>query len=111
MFDNNAATGPFATGSHIHWWASHQCHPEGYVGTWVDSMTSYLWTYQGAVDDTGKVLTLETRGPCPQAPGKLSQFREVIEIKSADHRTFTSSMLQDDGKWTTLVNIQFWRKK
>ena len=82
-----------------------------YVGAWVDSMTSHLWKYEGTVDPTGKVLTLETEGPCPQKPGKLSKFREVTEFKSKDHRVFTSSMQGEDGKWTTLVTGNSRRKK
>ena len=82
-----------------------------YVGTWVDSMSSYLWKYEGTVDATGKILTLETEGPCPMAPGKLSKFREVTEFKSKDHRVFTSSILADDGKWTTMVTVNSHRKK
>jgi hypothetical protein len=82
-----------------------------YVGTWVDSMTSYMWKYEGTLDDTGKVLTLNTEGPCPMAPGKISKFKEVIEFKNKDHYTFASSIQGDDGKWTTFVTIDSKRKK
>jgi hypothetical protein len=80
-----------------------------YVGTWVDSMNSYLWVYEGTVDATGKILTLETEGPCPMKPG-LVRFKEVIEFKSADHRVFTSSMQEDDRKWVQMVSAQYRRK-
>jgi hypothetical protein len=81
-----------------------------YVGTWVDSMNSYLWKYEGSVDASGKVLTLETVGPCPLKPG-LVRFREVTEFRSKDHRVFTSSMQDDDGRWVTLVRADYRRKK
>lgn len=81
-----------------------------YVGTWVDSMMSYLWKYEGTLDPTGKILKLETEGPCPTKPG-LSKFKEVTEFKSKDHRVFTSSILGDDGKWTTMVTGHARRKK
>jgi hypothetical protein len=81
-----------------------------YVGTWVDSMNSYLWNYEGTVDATGKVLTLETQGPCPLKPG-LVRFKEVTEFKSDDHRVFTSSMQEDDGRWVTMVTASYHRKK
>jgi predicted enzyme related to lactoylglutathione lyase len=76
-----------------------------FVGTWVDSMQGHLWSYEGSVDSTGKVLTLDTEGPCPFAPGKTSKFKEVIEIKGKDQKAFSSSMLGDDGKWTTFVKV------
>jgi len=34
-----------------------------YVGTWIASMDGHLWKYEGTVDDSGKVLTLNTEGP------------------------------------------------
>jgi hypothetical protein len=82
-----------------------------YVGTWVDSMSNYLWTYDGSVDATGKVLTLETEGPCPMKAGETSNFREVLEIKSKDHKLFTSSIQMDDGSWFTMLTINYRRKK
>jgi hypothetical protein len=82
-----------------------------YIGTWIDSMTSTLWKYEGTVDATGKILTLDTEGPCPMKGGQLSKFREVTEFKSKDHRVFTSSILGDDGKWTTLVSVNTRRVK
>lgn len=74
-----------------------------YRGTWIDSMTSHLWIYEGALDATGKVLTLETRGPCPHRPGELANFRETIEIKDAHIRTFTTSIQNEDGTWTKMM--------
>lgn len=82
-----------------------------YVGTWIDSMNSYLWVYTGTLDESGKVLTLETEGHCPMEPGKMRKFKEVTEFKSDDHRVFTSSMQGDDGKWTAIVKVEAKRKK
>ncbi|MEO7319518.1 MAG: DUF1579 domain-containing protein [Chthoniobacteraceae bacterium] len=82
-----------------------------YVGSWIDSMTGYLWKYEGAVNAAGTILTLDTEGPCPAVPGKLSKFKEVTEFKSQDHRVFTSSIQGEDGKWTTMVTVNFRRKK
>jgi len=80
-----------------------------YVGTWVDSMTSVLWKYEGAVDATGKILTLETEGPA-DVPGKLAKFREAIEVKSKDHKVFRSE-IEKDGKWITHLTMNYHRKK
>jgi uncharacterized protein DUF1579 len=82
-----------------------------YVGTWIDSMQGYLWKYKGSVDDAGKTLTLETKGPCPKKGGAISNFKEVLEVKDKDHKVFTSYMEEDDGSWTKLVQIDYHRKK
>ena len=82
-----------------------------YVGTWVDSMSSYLWKYEGKVDEAGQVLTVETTGPCHLAAGALRKFKEVTEFKNKDYRVFTSSVQDEDGKWTTIVTGHFRRKK
>ena len=82
-----------------------------FIGTWIDSMTSYLWKYEGSVDSTGRILTLETEGPSPMDPGKVMKFKEVTEFKSKDHRVFTSTVLGDDGKWSTILTVHSKRKK
>lgn len=81
-----------------------------YVGTWIDTMTSHIWKYQGTVNAAGNILTLETEGPSPMSPDKVSKFREVTEFKSKDHRYFTSSMLGADGKWSTVLTVSSRRK-
>src|ERR1043165_3833124 len=79
-----------------------------YVGTWIDSVSTHLWTYQGSVDASGKILSLETEGP--GLDGKPTKFREVIEVKDKDHKVFTSSA-EKDGKWTTFLTMSYTRKK
>jgi hypothetical protein len=82
-----------------------------YVGTWVDSVFNNLWTYEGTMDASGKILTLETEGPNPAMPGKMTKMRDAIEIKSKDHFALVSSALGDDGNWTTFMTINYKRKK
>ena len=81
-----------------------------YIGTWVDSMTSTFWKYEGTTDAGGKKLTLHTEGPCPMKPG-IVKFTETVEFKSPDHRVFTSSYQGDDGQWIKMVTVNQRRKK
>jgi hypothetical protein len=81
-----------------------------YVGTWIDSMSDRLWTYHGSLDASGRKLTLETEGPCPLEPGRTVSFKETIEIKSRDHKVFTSAFQDDDGSWATMLTIDYRRK-
>ena len=81
-----------------------------YIGSWVCSTDGQLWKYEGTVDATGKVLTLNTEGPNIAAPDKTAKMKDVIEIKSKDHRTLTSYMLGDDGKWVPFMTMNARRK-
>jgi hypothetical protein len=80
-----------------------------YIGSWIDSMTGYMWQYKGKVD--GNKLVLETRGPCPKKPGTLSNFKETFEIQGNDKKVFTSEFQEDDGSWTKMVTTTYTRAR
>ena len=82
-----------------------------YVGTWIGSMMNHLWVYDGALDAAGRVLTLETEGPNMAAEGKVAKFKDVMELKSDDHRVLTSQMLGDDGRWHGFMTANYRRRK
>jgi len=74
-----------------------------YVGTWVDSMMNHMWKYEGSVDKTGKILTLEAEGPAFLTEGKAAKFRDIYEFKSKDEMAIKTEMQQPDGKWVTFM--------
>jgi hypothetical protein len=82
-----------------------------YVGTWVDSVMNHMWEYEGTLDETGKILTLEAEGPHFSQPGKTSKYRDAYEFKSKDHIVAKSSTLGDDGEWVTFMTGNYMRKK
>ena len=82
-----------------------------YVGTWVGSMMTHMWIYNGALDGTGNVLTLDTEGPSMAGDGKMSKYQDVIEFKSDDHRILASQVLGDDGKWNRFMTAHYRRRK
>lgn len=81
-----------------------------YVGTFVCSMCDLLWEYEGTIDESGKVLTLECEGPDPTT-GKVVKMRDVIELKDKDHKTLTSYALGEDGQWHSFMSMTATRKK
>jgi hypothetical protein len=79
------------------------------VGSWVDSMGTYLTLMEGDFDKAGKVLTLTME--MPGENGKPVKSKMVTEFKDADHRTSTMSMIGDGGKEMTSMTIEYKRKK
>lgn len=81
-----------------------------YVGTFVASMMTNLWLYNGALNASGTVLTLDTEGPNFAAEGKaMAKFQDIIEFISDGHRTLTSRMLGDDGQWQPIMSAHYRR--
>jgi len=81
-----------------------------FVGSFVGSMMPVMWVYEGTLDEAEKVLTLVTDGPDFGVEGRTTKFRDVVEIKSNDHRLFTSYMLSEDGTWQHLMTMRYRRK-
>jgi hypothetical protein len=80
-----------------------------YVGTFIGSMMTYLWVYEGELDAEGKVLTLDAEGPSFTAEGKMAKYKDRIEFKSDDHRVLTSAFLGDDGEWHHFMTAHYRR--
>lgn len=86
-------------------------HKQQYVGTWIGSMMTHLWVYDGKLDADERVLTLDSEGPAMTGEGKMAKYRDAIEFKSDDHRVLTSHMLGDDGQWHKFMTANYRRKQ
>jgi hypothetical protein len=82
-----------------------------YIGTWTDSIQPYMWQYEGSVDATGRILTLEADGPSMLKPGTTAKYRDVTEFKSKDERAFSSFIQNEKGEWVKMVSGVAKRKK
>jgi hypothetical protein len=82
-----------------------------YVGTFVGSMMTHLWVYEGALDAAGAVLTLATEGPSFAGEGKMAKYQDVITLESDDHRILISRLLGADGTWHQFMTAHYRRKK
>ena len=81
-----------------------------YVGTWIGSMMTHMWIYDGEMDASEKILTLNAEGPSFTDPKKTAKFQDIYEIKSDNHRVLRSRVLGDDGKWTEFMTANYKRK-
>lgn len=87
-----------------------------FVGTFIGSMMSHMWVYRGELDATGRRLILHTEGPnmaeegmTPATRAKRVEYRDVIELHSADQRELRSSYLGDDGEWHLFMTANYRR--
>src|SRR3546814_14641181 len=58
---------------------------QSYVGHWVGSMMPHLWVYEGRLDDSGKVLTIDCEGLDFKNVARLSTYTDLHTIKSPTH--------------------------
>lgn len=83
-----------------------------FVGTWIGSMMNYLWVYEGDLDASGKVLTLNATGPVMMGPatGTMAKYQDVITIVGPNERTLTGRQQQPDGTWLQFMQATYKRK-
>lgn len=82
-----------------------------FVGSFIASMMSHLWVYNGTLDATGRVLTLDTMGPGMTGAGPLVKYQDIIEFISDDHRTLSSQILTPEGTWQHFMTAHYRRVK
>lgn len=80
-------------------------------GTWIGSMMTHLWVYDGELDASGKVLALNSEGPNFEKPGEMMKYKDIIEMASDDHRILTSHLLRSDGQWHQFMTAHYRRTK
>lgn len=81
-----------------------------FVGTWVGSMMTHLWVYDGWLDESGRILTLECEGPDFANPEKMARYRDVVEFESDDHRILRSQAPLEDGTWNVFMTAHYRRR-
>lgn len=81
-----------------------------FVGTFIASVITHLWPYNGTLDASEKVLTLDSEGPGFAGDGTMSKYQDIIEFVSDDHRTLSSQVLGPDGFWIPFIKAHYRRK-
>lgn len=80
-----------------------------FVGSFVGSMMPHLWIYEGQLDATGTVLTLETEGPSFEVEGETAKYRDTLKVRGENHRILSSSYLRPDGEWRQFMTMHYRR--
>lgn len=82
-----------------------------FVGTWIGSMMTYLWVYEGELDAAGRVLTLSAEGPGMAGDGTTAKYQDIIDLRNDDERGFTARVQGADGQWTEMMTATYRRKR
>lgn len=81
-----------------------------FTGSFIASMMTYLWLYDGELDASGRVLTLNAEGPGMSGDGKMAKYQDIITMQSDDHRVLTARVQGDDGQWVEFMTAHYRRK-
>lgn len=80
-----------------------------YRGCWFASMSSHLWKYVGKLSPDKKTMTLDCEGPDMVNDGQTANYRDVIELIDANHRTMTSYAQGEDGEYHPFMKVTYTR--
>lgn len=81
-----------------------------YIGTFIGSMMTHLWIYNGSLDVSEKVLTLDTEGP-NFSQDAMTKYQDIIEFVNDDHRILKSQILENNGNWNHFMTAHYRRKQ
>jgi hypothetical protein len=82
-----------------------------YVGTWIGSMMSHLWIYEGSLNEGETALVLESEGPGMTPEQPVAKYKDIVEFLSDDHRALKAHVQQTDGSWRELMTVTYRRKR
>lgn len=82
-----------------------------FTGTFIGTMMTHLWIYDGELDADQRVLTLEAEGPGFTGEEGMVKYRDAIRFESDDHRVQTSSYQRPDGSWHEFMTLHYRRAR
>ena len=74
-----------------------------FVGSWIDSLNPYEWSYDGTLNETGKQIILYADGPDWSNPDKIKKYRDMYEFKDENTIEAKSQIMNDKGGWETFM--------
>jgi hypothetical protein len=80
-----------------------------YVGTFVASVMTDLWIYEGFVDRNANALVLDTEGPSFADMSKRAKYKDTIRIIDKDNRVLTSEYQDESGQWQEFMRARYRR--
>jgi hypothetical protein len=90
---------PYHGSGHI----GYDAEKKMYVGTWVDSMSSYFSLMEGKYDEAKKAVVM--RWKAPDMTGQIVPHREEL-VENGDTRTMTFYAGEGEGKKTMTIEMK-----
>jgi hypothetical protein len=82
-----------------------------FVGSWVGSVITHFWVYDGELSADGRSLALLSEGPAMDGSGTIAPYKDIITFVSDDHRTLTGNHQTPDGAWHEFMIMHYRRVK
>jgi len=80
-----------------------------FIGSWIGSMMTHMWVYEGTLDASGKVLTLDTTGPDFEKGSGTRRYQDIITLNEDGSRTLASRILGENGEWQHIMRADYRR--
>jgi hypothetical protein len=81
-----------------------------FIGTWIGSMMSHLWVYEGELDAERRILSLYTVGPDMSGDRGLVHYCDAFEMMDPGHYVQRSSVRGEDGTWAEFMALDYRRR-
>ncbi len=79
-------------------------------GTWIGSMMTHHWIYEGEREPDGNTLTLYADGPDFESPDTMAKYKDVLELVDDRRRRMESYVLGKDGQWQRFMTAEYRRQ-
>src|SRR5690625_4227305 len=72
-------------------------------------MMDMIWHYTGSLDESGRVLTLDSEGPAMDGSGRIVRMQDILEIGIDGERMMRGEQQMEDGSWTEFMRMRYSR--
>lgn len=80
-----------------------------FVGSFIATVMTSFWVYEGELDAAKKLLPLKCKGPRFDGKPGLSDYEDVIDIVSPNEYYLRGRIKQDDGTWVEFMKTRYTR--
>lgn len=81
-----------------------------FVGSFIASVMTHFWPYEGTLDLAKNTLTLDSEGPSFTDENKTVKYQDIIAFVDDNHRTLSSQCLDEHGQWQKFMEAHYYRK-